>query len=123
MGLIPILHRYGSFSYASAQQSCSTTDSELKFSHVQVHGSKGSISKLAVENSAIATPEVNLRNPFHAGNELCPEIGDSSFWCAIQIFKQQLIFKMRSCCGISIVLLHRICTVAFGIRHAAKGST
>ena len=46
-----------------------------------------------------------------------PEIGDSSFSCALWTFKQQLTLKVRARCGISIVLLFkRLCTVAFGIR-------
>ena len=34
-----------------------------------------------------------------------PEIGDSSFRCALWTFKQQLTWKVRARCGISIVLL------------------
>ena len=34
-----------------------------------------------------------------------PEIGNSSFRCALWTFKQQLTWKVRARCGISIVLL------------------
>ena len=34
-----------------------------------------------------------------------PKIGDSSFRCALWTFKQQLTWKVRARCGISIVLL------------------
>ena len=34
-----------------------------------------------------------------------PEIGDSSFRCALWTFKQQLTWKVQARCGISIVLL------------------
>ena len=37
--------------------------------------------------------------------ETYPEIGDSSFWCALWTFKQQLTLKVRARCDISIVLL------------------
>ena len=40
----------------------------------------------------------NLKSPYS-------EIGDSSFSCALWTFKQQLTWKVRARCGISIVLL------------------
>ena len=44
-----------------------------------------------------------------------PEIFDSSFRCALWLFKQQLTLKVWARCGISIVSYRRLCTVAFGI--------
>ena len=46
-----------------------------------------------------------------------PEIGNVNFnfKCTFGTFKQQLALKMRAPCGISIVLLKRLCTIHFGI--------
>ena len=50
------------------------------------------------EGINLATQLVNISAPY-------PEIGDSSFRCALWTFKQQLTLKMRARCSISIVLL------------------
>ena len=60
-----------------------------------------------------------LQNWKNAGKiEPHAKIGDAKFRCPLWTFKQQLAWKMRARCRISLFYYKLLCTVTFGIRLA-----